>query len=37
VRMRHGTSMLKIEQVYSYSGMTSLDVIRNTVPVPHYD
>lgn len=34
--VRCGSSVLKIKQIYKYSGMTSLNIIRHNVPEPDF-
>ena len=35
--VRCGSSMLRIKQVYKYSGMTSINIIRHNVPEPDFE
>jgi hypothetical protein len=35
--VRHRSSTLRVQQVYQYSGITSLSVIRHNVPEPEYE
>ena len=34
--VKYGSSIVKVKQIYKYSGMTSLNIIRHFVPEPNF-